>query len=90
MKRLAAIFALSFCCLILSLPLSAGTTHSKYKEDPAAIKFQKKQEKAMKKQLKKEKKYQDKMYRESQKKSTYHPWTKEGKTSSKKPHSSAY
>jgi len=90
MKRLAAIFALSFCCLALCLPLSAGTTHSKYKEDPAAIKFQKKQEKAMKKQLKKEKKAQDKMYRESQKKSTYHPWKQQGKTGSKKPHSSAY
>jgi len=88
MKRLAAILALSFACLALCPPVSADTTHSKYKEDPAAIKFQKKQEKAMKKQLKKQKKYQDKMYRESQKKSTYHPWTKQGKTTSKGPHSS--
>ncbi len=74
MKKIAAILVLSFCCLGLALPLSAGTNQSKYKEDPAALKAQRKQQKAIKKQMKKQKKAQDKMYRESQKKSTYHPW----------------
>ena len=76
MKKLAAIVALMICCFCLYLPASSETTHSKYKEDPAALKFQKKQQKAINKQLKKQKKAQDKMYRESQKKSTYHPWKK--------------
>jgi hypothetical protein len=76
MKRIAAILIFTFVCLTLCLPVSAQTNHSKYKEDPAAIKFQKKQQKAMKKQLKRQKKASDKMYRESQKKSTYHPWKK--------------
>ena len=84
MKRIAAILVLTFCCLSLSLPLDAknntsnkyATNKSKYKEDPAALKAQRKQQKAINKQLKKQKKAQDKMYRESQKKSTYHPWKK--------------
>ncbi len=76
MKKIAAILVLTFCCLSLSLPVSAKTNKSVYKEDPAALKAQRKQEKAMRKQLKKQKKAQDKMYRESQKKSTYHPWKK--------------
>jgi hypothetical protein len=76
MKRLATTFVLGLCCLGFCIAATAGTTQSKYKEDPAAIKFQKKQQKAMQKQLKRQKKAQDKMYRESQKKSTYHPWKK--------------
>ena len=67
---------LSCCCLSLSLPVSAKSNKSVYKEDPAAAKFQRKQQKALRKQMKKQKKAQDKMYRESQKKSTYHPWKK--------------
>ena len=85
MKRIAAILLLGLCCLSLGLPVSAKNTtstystknnKSKYKEDPAALKAQRKQQKAINKQLKKQKKAQDKMYRESQKKSTYHPWKK--------------
>ena len=76
MKRIAAILVLSICCLSLGLPLSAKSNKSMYKENPAALKAQKKQQKAIRKQLKKQKKAQDKMYRESQKKSTYHPWKK--------------
>jgi len=76
MKRIAAILVLSFCCLGSSLPVNAKTNKSVYKEDPAATKIQKKQQKAFRKQMKKQKKASDKMYKQSQKKSTYHPWKK--------------
>ncbi|HKV76667.1 MAG TPA: hypothetical protein VJP02_00915 [Candidatus Sulfotelmatobacter sp.] len=73
MKRLAAILCLNVCCLGVCLPVYAGTTKNNpaYREDPAARKLRMKNEKLMKKTLKKQKKAQDKMFKESQKKTHY-------------------
>ena len=71
MKKLAATLCLAVLGSSLSVPVLAKTTNPAYHEDPAALKAQKKQEKAMKKTLKKQKKAQDKMYRQSVKKSHY-------------------
>ena len=80
MKKLAAILALT-CCMAFCLTASAKTKsvykeNPAYKMNPAALKAQKRQQKAINKQLKKQKKAQDKMFKQSQKKSTYHPWKK--------------
>jgi hypothetical protein len=71
MKRFVAIVCLSICCLSFSATVLAKTNNPAYREDPAARKIQKKQQKAMKKAQKKQKKASDKMYRESVKKSHY-------------------
>jgi len=71
MKRIVALLCLSICCLGVSVAVFAKTNNPAYREDPAAHKLQKKQQKAMKRQLKKQKKAQDKMFRESQKKTHY-------------------
>lgn len=71
MKRLLAPLCLSICCLTFSVAVFAKTNNPAYREDPAALKLQKKQAKAMKKAMKKQKKAQDKMYRESVKKTHY-------------------
>ena len=71
MKRLVALLCLSICCVGFSVAVFAKTNNPAYRDDPAANKLQKKQEKAIKKALKKQKKAQDKMYKESVKKSHY-------------------
>ena len=71
MKKIAAIFLLSFCCLSGCLPVAAKTNHSPYPQTRAAHKREKKQQKAMRKALKKQTKAQNKMYKKSVKKSHY-------------------
>ncbi len=72
MKRFAAILCLAACCFAVNPSAFAKTNNNPaYRENPAARKARKKQEKATKKALKRQKKAQDKMYRNSVKKSHY-------------------
>jgi hypothetical protein len=71
MKRIAALLCLAACCCSLNPAAFAKTSNPAYREDPAARKIRKKNEKMMRKNLKKQQKAQNKMYRNSVKKSHY-------------------
>jgi len=71
MKKAAASLLLALCCCSGIPSALAKTNNPAYREDPAASKIRKKNEKLMKKNLKKQKKAQNKMYRDSVKKSHY-------------------
>lgn len=71
MRRLVAILCLAVCCMTFAGPARAQRNNPVYAENRDSLKAQKKQQKAMKKYLKKQKKAQDKMFRDSQKKTHY-------------------
>ena len=70
MKKFFAFLCFIVFCLSFSLPAVASKDPA-YAQNKDALKTQKRQQKAMKKYLKKQKKAQDKMFRNSQKKTHY-------------------
>jgi hypothetical protein len=69
MKRFVFLVLVAACLLPASA--IAGTNNPAYRQDKASLKAQKKQLKAQKKYLKAQHKAQNKMFRNSQKKSYY-------------------
>lgn len=71
MKRLSVFVLLAAFCSILCVPANAGSSNPAYNQDRASRKAQKKQMKAQKKYAKAQRKAQNKMFKDSQKKSYY-------------------
>jgi hypothetical protein len=71
MNRLAVFVLLAASCSTFCVSANAGTNNPAYNQDRASRKAQKKQMKAQKKYAKAQRKAQNKMFKNSQKKSYY-------------------